>query len=328
MDYLIIDALDECHMDRKKLLDFVAKHSSASSQVKWIVSSHNWLDIEEKLEPVGHKVKLSLELKENASQVSRAADAYIDHCLHGLPKFQNNNLLRELVRGTMHQKASGTFLWVSLVVEELKGDHVMAWEVPKLLENMPTDLRDVYRRMVEQIEGLPREYPGLCRQVLSTIIAAYRPLHLQELHLLSGLPTEFQEVDEVTTGIVKKCGSFLTIQEGSVYIIHQSARDFLSDQASYNIFPCGIKDVHYSIISKSLQAMSTTLRRDMYSLRAPGYPAEQVELPDPDPLAASRYSCIYWIDHLCDWSLSSSANSSVDLRDRGVVHEFVAKKYL
>ncbi|KAF2174705.1 beta transducin-like protein HET-D2Y [Zopfia rhizophila CBS 207.26] len=62
----------------------------------------------------------------------------------------------------------------------------------------------------------------------------------------------------------------------------------------------------------SLQVMSKTLRRDMYSLRALGYPAEQVELPDPDPLAP----------------VTSSATSSADLQDGGAVHEFVRKKYL
>ncbi|KAF2677725.1 hypothetical protein K458DRAFT_283100, partial [Lentithecium fluviatile CBS 122367] len=74
--------------------------------------------------------------------------------------------------------------------------------------------------------------------------------------------------------------------------------------------------------------MSKTLQRDMYGLRALGYPADQVEEPDPDPLAASRYSCIYWIDHLCDWIFSSSANSLVDLQDGGAVHEFLREKYL
>jgi len=59
--------------------------------------------------------------------------------------------------------------------------------------------------------------------------------------------------------------------------------------------------------------MSRTLQRDIYSLGALGYPAEQVKPPDLDLLAASRYSCIYWIDHLWDWSLYSSVDHSVDI---------------
>ena len=124
------------------------------------------------------------------------------------------------------------------------------------------------------------------------------------------------------------CGSFLTIRNNNVYIIHQSAKEFLTREASHNIFPCGIRDVHHSIFLRSLQVMSKTLRRDMYSLRALGYPTKWIKQPDPDPLAATRYSCIYWVDHLCDWNPTSSANHRVSLQDGGAVDSFVRKKYL
>ncbi|KAH7115497.1 NACHT domain-containing protein [Dactylonectria estremocensis] len=42
---LIVDALDECKTNRHQLLDLIVK----PSRVKWIVSSRNWPDIEEKL---------------------------------------------------------------------------------------------------------------------------------------------------------------------------------------------------------------------------------------------------------------------------------------
>ncbi len=74
--------------------------------------------------------------------------------------------------------------------------------------------------------------------------------------------------------------------------------------------------------------MRKTLRRDIYNLRAPGYPIEQVNQPDPDPLAASRYSCIYWVDHLCAWNSKSRTEYRVDLRDGGTVEIFMRKKYL
>ncbi|KAF1830346.1 HET-domain-containing protein [Decorospora gaudefroyi] len=74
--YLIVDALDECVTNLPKLLDFIAKQSSASSCVKWIVSSRNWPEIEGRLEQAGHKVRLSLEL--NAASVSTAVQDFID----------------------------------------------------------------------------------------------------------------------------------------------------------------------------------------------------------------------------------------------------------
>ncbi|KAF2785655.1 beta transducin-like protein HET-D2Y, partial [Melanomma pulvis-pyrius CBS 109.77] len=324
--YFMIDALDECVADLPKLLDFIVRTSSISSRVKWIVSSRNDTNIEQRLRLDDSGTRLSLELKENAEQVSRAVNTYIDHCLSELAEIQHDTLLRDSVRRKMQEKANGTFLWVSLIIKELKD--VMAWEILQVLDEVPIKLKDVYHRMMEQIKRLQRQYPGLCRQVLATIIATYRPLHLQELYVLSSMPTQVQNVNQITATIVKMCGSFLTIRNDNVYIIHQSARDFLSREASYDIFPHGTRDVHQSIFSNSLQVLSRTLRRDMYSLGTLGYPAERVKQPDPDPLAASRYSCIYWVDHLCDWNSSSSIDYSVNLQDGGAVHSFIREKYL
>ena len=182
--------------------------------------------------------------------------------------------------------------------------------------------------MMEQIKRLQRQYPELCRQVLLIVITAYRPLHLQKLYVLSGLPIQIQNVNQSAAIIVKICGSFLTIRDNNVYIIHQSAKDFLSKEAGHDFFPRGIGDIHHSIFLKSLKTMSKMLRRDIYNLHALGYAIEQVKRSDLDPLSASRYSCIYWIDHLCDWISSSCANHRVDLRDGGAVEEFMRKKYL
>jgi hypothetical protein len=73
--YLVIDALDECTDNLLRLLHFVAKQTSMSSRVKWIVSSRNWPSIEEQLERAGHKVRLSLEL--NTESVATAVNIFI-----------------------------------------------------------------------------------------------------------------------------------------------------------------------------------------------------------------------------------------------------------
>jgi hypothetical protein len=64
----------------------------------------------------------------------------------------------------------------------------------------------------------------------------------------------------------------------------------------------------------------------MYSLRAPGISIYQVERPSPDPLAAARYSCLYWVDHLIDSNIRGNAIN--DLRDGGLVYNFLSKSFL
>ena len=324
--YLIIDALDECVTDLPPLLDLIVQNSSAYSRVKWIVSSRNRIDIEQRLSLDKSRMRLSLELKENAEQVSYAVGAYIDNCISKLPEIQDDAALQDEVRAIMQRKANGTFLWVSLVVEELK--KAMSWEILEVVDEMPAELKGVYLRMMQQIQGLRRGNPEFCRSVLSTVAAAYRPLHLLELGILSGLPGKISSANESIAKIVNMCGSFLTIQDSIVYIIHQSAKDFLSTDTSYTIFPSGIEGVHYTIFSRSLQVMSGILRRDMYGLVAPGFPVDKVKRPDRDPLATARYSCVYWVDHLHDWHFSNSARSSDDLEDGVVVHNFLRQRYL
>jgi hypothetical protein len=180
--------------------------------------------------------------------------------------------------------------------------------------------------MVGQIQGLGREKPEYCRRILSTVVAAYRPLHLLELGRLSNLPKAIWKINRDIAVIVSLCGSFLTVRDGDVYIIHQSAKDFLLTNEFGAIFPLGVEAVHHTMFSRSLQLLKETLRRNIYGLRSLGILIDQVKQPKPDPLAAARYSCVYWVDHLCD--SGGTAGQDDDLRDGGAVDVFMRERYL
>jgi hypothetical protein len=100
--------------------------------------------------------------------------------------------------------------------------------------------------------------------------------------------------------IIKLCDSFLTFRERIIFFVHQLIKDFILKEVFYEIFPSKREEAYYVIFSRSLQVMSRTLRRDIYSLRTLKYLIERVELPDLDLLTTSRYSCIYWVNHLYD----------------------------
>ncbi len=51
--------------------------------------------------------------------------------------------------------------------------------------------------------------------------------------------------------IIRDCGSFLTIREETIYFVHQSAKDYLVEQAAATIFPGGFATIRYSIFSRS-----------------------------------------------------------------------------
>tara|TARA_R110002003_G_scaffold206_5_gene15787 strand:- start:4502 stop:5722 length:1221 start_codon:yes stop_codon:yes gene_type:complete len=321
--YLIIDALDECVTDRPKLLSFIAMQSSTSHRVKWVVSGRNYPEIEAQLERAGHKLRLSLEL--NAQSVAAAVNVFIQRRVDQLvQENQYKPEVRHAILQHLTSNANDTFLWVALVCQDLSTTH--RWNVLKKLALFPPGLDSLYKRMMHQISE--SDDADLCRYVLSSVAIMYRPVTIPELVALVEQLEDFVDDPESVRKIVGLCVSFLTLRKDTVYFVHQSAKDFLLAKAFNEVFPHGTEDVHGAIFSKSLANLSKSLHRDMYSLKAPGYPVEDVKLPDPDPLVASRYSCIYWIDHLCDWSVSSSADHSVDLQDGGGVDSFIKNKYL
>ncbi|KAH8653204.1 WD40-repeat-containing domain protein [Tricladium varicosporioides] len=320
--YLIVDALDECTENLTLLLDLIVHTSMTYSYVKWIVSSRNWLIIEKDLKKATQKVKLSLEL--NEISVSEAVKTYIQFKVDILAERNDyNNDTRDAVQRYLSSNANGTFLWVALVCKELVD--ASWWEAEEVLASFPPGLDSLYKRMLDQIH--PRT-AKLCKSILAVVSTVYRPITLHELASFVDMPPRSSGDYKVWEEIVRRCGSFLTLQGRTISFVHQSAKEFLLSEASHEIFPSGIQAIHYLIFSRWLRVTSMTLRRDIYNLHTPGYAIERVKQPDPDPLAGSRYSCIYWIDHLCAWDSKAPTEHGVDLRDGGVVEVFVRKKYL
>jgi hypothetical protein len=321
--YLIIDALDECVTDLLKLLDFIAKQSSVSSRVKWIVSSRNWPEIEAQLAQAGHNVSLSLEL--NAESVAAAVSVFIQRKVDQLAQEkQYKEDLHHAVLQHLTSNANGTFLWVALVCQDLKA--TPKWSVLKKLASFPPGLDSLYKRMMCQISE--SDGAEICLQVLASTAILYRPVMICELvALIDALQYLVDDLASVRE-IVSLCRSFLTLREDTVYFVHQSAKDFLFTKASAEVFPHGIEELHREVFSKSLAIMARTLHRDMYNLEALGFPVEDIKQPEPDPLEVLRYPCIYWIDHLYDSKPRSWANDRGDWQILGSVYEFLKKKYL
>jgi len=321
--YFIIDALDECTIGLPKLLDFIIQMSSVSPYVKWLVSSRNWPSIKEQLDKAGSKVRLCLEL--NAESISAAVSIYIRHKVRQLAQEKKyDKKTRNAVLDHLSSNANNTFLWVALVCQNLQ--NVKPWNVLARLNEFPPELDSLYARMMEQIDN--SDDADLCKRILASIAIVYRPITLKELTSLVDMPENIAQNLQWLAEIIVLCGSFLTIREDIVYFVHQSAKDYLLAEASDKIFPSGKGEIHHEIFSRSLEVLSRTLRRDIYSLGSPGYLIGLVEQPDPDPLLASCYSCIYWVGHLCDWNSDCNADHQADFQERGIVDLFIRKKYL
>ncbi|KAL2887360.1 Vegetative incompatibility protein HET-E-1 [Ceratocystis lukuohia] len=310
---LIVDALDECTVDRKRLLDFITE----SSTTKWIVSSRNWPDIEERLNDAKQKVKIHLEI--NQHSVSAAVDSYIEFKVDQLArdrKYDDDTKIAVLQH--LQSNAHGTFLWVALVCQELSSEETRKRHTLAKLKFFPPGLNALYELMLEHISKLQDE--KLYKDIIANTLVVYRPITLEELHVLVE-PLKDMDTGEVRE-IIASCGSFLTLHNNTISFVHQSARDFFLGKASNKILPSGIAHQHQMVFERSLDLLCDTLKRDIYNLQAPGTLVDDISPPNPDPLAAIRYSCIFWVDHFHD----SSKNAGASANDR--ILDLFTRKYL
>ncbi|KAF3146528.1 hypothetical protein TWF594_003314 [Orbilia oligospora] len=321
---IVIDALDECITDLFKLLDLVIQ-TSKFSHVQWILSSRNITDIERGLQSHISHTRLGLEQEENAELVSKAVETYIKHSIAELKSIFEDEFEVSKLHDTMLEKSNGTFLWVSLITKELKGAN--SWELNQILEEFPEDLWRVYIRMIDQVKQQRPETQRLCSLILSTVAVVYRPLHLEEISVLLQFPKDMSRKPGVVRKLVDQCGSFFTIRESYIYIIHQSAMDFLSAKGIELLLLNNEwkTESHRMIFSQSLKVLSNTLRRDIYNLKEPDFITKNVSIPDPDPLVSIRYSCVYWIDH---FSLAEPSKSDDNSREEKGILGFLKVHFL
>ncbi|KAK4643734.1 hypothetical protein QC761_0070960 [Podospora bellae-mahoneyi] len=330
MAYIVIDALDECVVDRVQLLKLILEKSSTSSRAKWVVSSRNWPQIEGLLGTIPQKSILSLEL--NVESVTAAVEAFIRHNVLYLSQLKGYDTeIENAVYHYLSSNADGTFLWVALVCQALADPNVQEWQTLDKLYVFPSGLDPLYERMMKYVNDL--DDADLCKRILATVTVVRRPINLRELITLTEVPKNVLKKPEYLEKLIKLCGSFLHLREQVIYFVHQSAKDFLQGKAAHQasqkafnlIFPQGPEDVHHIIFSRSLNAMSAILRRDSYGLKAPGFPIDKVQTPTSDPLATVRYSCVFWVDHLRD---SISDKDALQRNTLDAIQTFVEQKYL
>ncbi|KAG7418587.1 Vegetative incompatibility protein HET-E-1 [Fusarium oxysporum f. sp. raphani] len=317
--FLIIDALDECVTDLSQLLDLIVEKSSESPRVKWVVSSRNWPNIEERLEITGQKVRLCLELNEKS--IAAAVSIYIKHKVDQLTRLKKyDDKTRNDVQHHLLSNANDTFLWVALVCQEL--GELDPGETLGDLKRFPPGLDSLYERMMDQIRC--SRSADRSRRILAVVSTVLRPITLKELLSLCDIPG----CEQFHSDILGKCGSFLTISDGIIYFVHQSAKDFLLVEGKSELFQAGTGRQHHRVFSRSLMVLERVLQRDLYNLRDPGLCVKEIR-PDQDRLSGVQYPCIYWVDHLIEAAKQhDNLVRADDLQDNGRVYRFLSKKFL
>ena len=178
----------------------------------------------------------------------------------------------------------------------------------------------------------------------------YRPLRLEEIAITAGLPTDrFTRIEEAAD-LINRCGSFLTVRQDIASFIHLSAKDYFTAGKGKQIFDGALVEKG-RIARRLLDAMNSTLRRDMCNLRKPGARIQEATgqikgsiLPQityvreywinhfsacpqdyGDILSDDSKAHRFLLEHLLHWLEAMSVTGQAYVRGCAIVHKYTAR---
>ncbi|KAH7187890.1 hypothetical protein DER44DRAFT_122604 [Fusarium oxysporum] len=168
--------------------------------------------------------------------------------------------LEKRLQETTHR----TYLWVYLVFDYLEKDDFKKTlkGVESAIATLPRSINEAY----EQILNKTNEDP-MVRKALSIILAASRPLTISEMNVAVNIDYTSQSIhdldleddEDFKRRLRSWCGLFVSIHQGSIYFLHQTAREFLlADLAS----PTAVSSElhwHHSITTRHAHAVLAEL---------------------------------------------------------------------
>ncbi|KAJ5449346.1 WD40 repeat-like protein [Penicillium cf. griseofulvum] len=320
---LIVDGLNECKDDdREQLIKFFQELRSTAPLMKCILSSRPLGEIEISIESAMKKTGFYTIFKLDDCSLKDPINIYISQKQLELEEIHEEYLDVEAAGNLITQlrgRASNTFIWVSLICQELSRTHPSYWS--DILEYAPEQLTELYDFLLQRLED-PRPQMKTrfsnCKAVLALISITCRPLSLDEINLLAPLPKQN------SLAVVRECRSFLAVQGDIVYPIHQSAQDYMSDKFE-KLRDVSRQKVHLDVYRLSLGGMKTTLKRNIYNLKGPGVTSEEIQPPSPDPLRVVSYSCSYWAYHL---EQSGTLSEQSKAKESKAIYAFFEEHFL
>ncbi|KAF2866793.1 hypothetical protein BDV95DRAFT_504119 [Massariosphaeria phaeospora] len=211
---------------------------------------------------------------------------------HGKPANEQETMLGRII-----QAANGSFLWTILVCENLnsqKSSDAMTKTLASLESSKPS-VQDLVLKLFTSLDTTSN-----AKTVLSWIMAAERPLTVEEIHTLftidTGRGTLSSDKGVNVNATIQSLKPLLTLHEHIIRFKHPIVHTALHDFAQQNKIPINLQDSETDLLLRVLTYAKSTLRDK-------GEPL----IDNHDPTMSDRlfnqhhfleYTVRYWVLHL------------------------------
>ena len=177
---------------------------------------------------------MRIQVEEETPAVELDIPRLIQYRLENIGRMKN---LSETVRASIERRlidsADRTFIWVALVLDLIeRSDRSSRAAMEDLIGSIPPRLDTLYESILDGCSSSVH-----ARKVLHIVIASARPLSLQEMNVAFSInETDRTEddldlepaIDSTIRGI---CGLFVRTVSSCVFLVHETAKEFLVKQA-------------------------------------------------------------------------------------------------
>lgn len=239
---VVLDALDECAGKSREA--FVHKFTSLFSNaqqgvfLKLLVTSRPSTPIgdqlwRENIDPAS--IQLMGENEAEMEAISVEIELVIREKVKLFDKLRRHRGIEDNACEALLQRllevGNRTYLWVALIFPEL--ERCAGLSEKKLLlavQTIPTTIDDAYESILSRSTDLMQ-----ARKLLQIVLGAACPLSLDEMNIAFAITDEcrcmrdldIQSPNPFRTTIRDLCGLFVNIRDSRIYLIHQTAKEFL-----------------------------------------------------------------------------------------------------
>ncbi|PQE12519.1 Ankyrin repeat protein [Rutstroemia sp. NJR-2017a BBW] len=240
----ILDALDECRESEllyllQQLCIFYKDrpHDSDKTALKFLVTSRPLQRIADSFNNLT-KEKLTIRLtgEKETDQIKYEIDLVIRAELKELQqKWHIAQGTLEPLRKELSKVEHRTYLWLKLIFDLIRKDpqSIMRRGRQKIFGKIPDSVDAAYTNILNQSTDKEQ-----AKTLLQIVCAAHRPLSVREMIIAIMIDPNDKRLDNLeipsdnyaTDLITNRCGLFVSVIDGRVYLLHQTAKEFLIGQ--------------------------------------------------------------------------------------------------
>ncbi|KAN0068107.1 hypothetical protein V8E54_013677 [Elaphomyces granulatus] len=242
----IFDAIDECEdLGRSQLTRALCKLYGARRDfnLKFLVTSRPYGGIRRGFQPLEIPglpvIHLSGESDVEMEKISREIDVFINARVKNIgAQLKLRNDQQELLLQELMRVPNRTYLWVYLTLDLIESDiDIDKTGIVEATSHLPKTVDETYERILSRSHNFKE-----AKRLLHIIVAAERPLTLKEMSVALALRENHRSYgdfdpkpeERFRENVRDLCGLFITIIDLKIYLLHQTAKEFLVQNSLAN----------------------------------------------------------------------------------------------